>query len=143
MDPVFKKRLDQYGAELEWLYKELYYGDDQAYQYFISMLEDFYKKRSKELKAWDKEKDADPQWYKGSDLLGMLMYTNCFGGTIKGVKEHLDYVEECGVNYIHLMPLLESPKGRSDGGYAVSDFRKVQPQLGTMKDLSDLAKECR
>ena len=40
------------------------------------------------------------------------------------------------------MPLLESPKGRSDGGYAVSDFRKVQPELGTMDDLFALAEAC-
>ena len=47
------------------------------------------------------------------------------------------------MNYLHLMPLLESPKGRSDGGYAVSDFRKVQPSLGTMEDLEALADACR
>ncbi len=32
--------------------------------------------------------------------------------------------------------------GRSDGGYAVSDFRKVRPDLGTMEDLECLAAEC-
>ena len=57
-------------------------------------------------------------------------------------REKLDYIEECGVDYLHLMPLLESPEGRSDGGYAVSDFRKVQPELGTMEDLSSLADDC-
>ena len=143
MDPVFKKRLEKYSDELAWLYKELYYGDDHAYQYFISMLSDFYNERDKELKDWDLLKEKDPEWYKGSDLLGMLMYTGCFGGSIRGVQDHLDYIEECGVNYIHLMPLLESPKDRSDGGYAVSDFRKVQPELGTMDDLSELARQCR
>ena len=61
----------------------------------------------------------------------------------KGVKEKLDYVQESNVNYLHLMPLLESPEGKSDGSYAVSDFRKVQPELGTMEDLESLADECR
>ena len=70
------------------------------------------------------------------------MYVNAFAGTLNGVREKLDYIEECGVNYLHLMPLLESPEGRSDGGYAVSDFRKVQPELGTMEDLYALAAEC-
>ena len=59
-----------------------------------------------------------------------------------GVKEKLDYIESCNVNYLHLMPLLVSPKGRSDGGYAVADFRKVQPELGTMEDLEVLADDC-
>lgn len=46
------------------------------------------------------------------------------------------------MNYLHLMPLLASPEGRSDGGYAVADFRSVQPQLGTMKDLESLTGAC-
>ena len=72
----------------------------------------------------------------------MLMYGNAFAGTLNGVREKLDYIEDCGVNYLHLMPLLESPEGRSDGGYAVSDFRRVQPELGTMDDLAALTEEC-
>ena len=73
----------------------------------------------------------------------MMMYTKMFGGNLKGVKRHLDYLKECGINYLHLMPLMESPKDRSDGGYAVADFRKVQPELGTVRDLESLASECR
>ena len=73
----------------------------------------------------------------------MMLYTGAFAGNLRGVEEKLPYLEECGVNYLHLMPLLESPKGRSDGGYAVSDFRAVQPELGTMEDLEGLADACR
>ncbi len=40
------------------------------------------------------------------------------------------------------MPLLDSPEGRSDGGYEVSDFRKVKPELGSMEDLECLAEDC-
>ena len=40
------------------------------------------------------------------------------------------------------MPFLDTPKGRSDGGYAVADFRKVQENLGTMDDLEALAGAC-
>ena len=58
---------------------------------------------------------------------------------IGGVKDNLNYLEECGINYLHLMPLLDSTKGKSDGGYAVSDFRKIRPSLGTMEDLEELA----
>ena len=72
----------------------------------------------------------------------MQLYVKAFAGTLQGVREKLDYLQEAGVNYLHLMPLLESPEGRSDGGYAVSDFRKVQPELGTMEDLAALAEDC-
>ena len=65
-------------------------------------------------------------------MVGMMMYIDNFAGNIKGVQEKLPYLESCNVNYIHLMPFLDSPKGRSDGGYAVADFRKVKPDLGTM-----------
>lgn len=94
------------------------------------------------MKELDLIREASPDWFKGNDMLGMLMYTNCFAKNLKGVKENLGYIKESGVNYLHLMPLLESPEGRSDGGYAVSDFRKVDPKLGTMEDLADLAREC-
>ena len=141
-DPVFRSRLEKVYDEMKWLYGELYHGDENAFNYFCSMLNWFYEQRSPELKAWDEGRLADPSWYKGNNLLGMLMYTSCFAGTLKGVREHLDYLKESGINYLHLMPLLKSPKDRSDGGYAVSDFCAVQPELGTMEDLADLAGEC-
>ena len=72
----------------------------------------------------------------------MQMYVDAFAGNLNGVHSKLDYIQECGVNYLHLMPLLQSPKGRSDGGYAVADFRKIQPELGTMEDLAALTNEC-
>ena len=72
----------------------------------------------------------------------MMMYVNAFAGTLSNLEKKLDYVQECNVNYLHLMPLLESPKGRSDGGYAVADFRKVQEELGNMDDFAHLTSEC-
>ena len=106
------------------------------------MLAAAWRERPAELRRLDRTREDDPAWYKGHELVGMLMYVNAFAGTLKGVEQKLDYIEDCGVNYLHLMPLLESPAGRSDGGYAVADFRKVEPALGTMKDLASLARDC-
>ncbi len=141
-EPEFRERLMRHYDEMKWLYGELYHNDEQAFDYFCSMLHEYYQARSEELKAWDKKREHNADWYAGNGMLGMLMYVDCFAGTLSGVREHLDYIRECGVNYLHLMPLLESPKGRSDGGYAVSDFRKVEPELGTMEDLAALSAEC-
>ncbi|MCR5825825.1 MAG: alpha-amylase family protein [Oscillospiraceae bacterium] len=138
----FNARLAKFEDELKWLYMELYHGDEQAYAYFKSMLERMYTQRNAALRKLDRARLDDPAWYKRRELVGMLMYVSAFAGNLKGVREKLDYVADCGVNYLHLMPLLESPEGRSDGGYAVSDFRKVQPELGTMEDLAALAKDC-
>ncbi|NSY30512.1 amylosucrase [Blautia sp. MSK.21.1] len=72
----------------------------------------------------------------------MMLYIDNFAGNIKGVSAKLPYLKECNINCLHLMPFLDTPKGRSDGGYAVADFRKVRPDLGTMEDLAALADKC-
>lgn len=141
-DELFTKRLSRCYDEMKWLYGELYHGDEEAFEYFLSMLHRNYTERSEALKALDESRDALPAWYKDGSLVGMLMYTQCFAKNLKGIEKHLDYIQECGVNYLHLMPLLQSPEGRSDGGYAVSDFRSVEPSLGTMEDLENLAAAC-
>ena len=141
MNTVFETRMARVGEEMKRLYLSLYH-DEHAYAYFVSMLRRSYEERKAQLRALDAQRLEKPDWFKQRDVLGMLMYTQCFGGTLKGVQQHLDYLQETGVNYLHLMPLLESPKDRSDGGYAVADFRKVQPELGTLEDLARLTDEC-
>ena len=142
-DPAFRARFERHEQELSELYAQLYHGDGQAWAFFTDMLRRCHAERPAALRAFDAAREADPSWYKGHELVGMLMYVSSFAGDLAGVREKLGYVEECGVNYLHLMPLLESPPGRSDGGYAVSDFRKVEPELGTMEDLAALADDCR
>lgn len=138
---MFQKRLEKHHDELRWLYMELY-GNDDMFAELCSQLYEYSEQRSKQLKKMDESREKDPNWYKKNDILGMMMYIDNYAGNLKGVEEKLDYLEECQVNYIHLMPFLDTPKGRSDGGYAVSDFRKVQPQLGTMEDLESLTQAC-
>ncbi len=138
----FAARFRKHEAELRQLYAGLYRNDENAWDYFVNMMAAAYEARPESLRTLDRAREADPDWYKGNDLTGMLMYVNAFAGTLQGVREKLDYIQESGVNYLHLMPLLESPPDKSDGGYAVSDFRKVQPELGTMDDLAALADDC-
>ena len=139
---VFDGRLARHYDELKWLYCELYH-DEEAFRYFLNMLRRCWDERKVSLRNQDKRREEDPNWYRRRDLLGMMLYVDAFAGSLKGVEKKLPYLQECGVNYLHLMPLLKSPKGRSDGGYAVSDFRAVQPRLGTMEDLEELADACR
>lgn len=75
-------------------------------------------------------------------MLGMMLYIDAFADNISGLEEKLDYLKACNVNYLHLMPFLATPKGKSDGGYAVADYRTVQPSLGTMEDLAALSEKC-
>ena len=138
----FDERFRQRRDELKQLFEELYGNDIQGYDYLCKVISDYYGDRSEVLKTRDREREENPDWYRGNDIVGMMLYVDNFADNLKGVIDKLDYFTECGVNYIHLMPHLESPKENSDGGYAVSDFRKVQPQLGTMDDLRKLTALC-
>jgi amylosucrase len=71
-------------------------------------------------------------------MIGYVCYPGRFGGTLRGVEAHLDYLEELQIRYLHLMPLLRPRDGEADGGYAVADYRSVDPSLGTMDDLEHL-----
>ena len=139
---AWEERLARHMDELKWLYMELY-DSPEHFEELIANMRGFYDERKPALKRQDKKREEDPAWFKKNGMLGMMMYAGNFGGTLAGVGEKLDYIKRCGVNYLHLMPLLESPAGRSDGGYAVADFRKVQEELGTIEDLEALADKCR
>ncbi len=135
-------RLSQYIDELKWLYMELY--DSQYYlDELLTNIHNIYLGRKLELKKLDTERLKNPNWYKGNDRLGMMMYVDLFADNLEGLEKKLDYIQANKVNYLHLMPLLKSPYGRSDGGYAVCDFRNVQPELGNMEQLEHLADKCR
>lgn len=140
--PEFRNRYECREAELRSLYEQLYPGQKEGFAYLIQRMYQNYVERPVPLRKIDRKREKNPGWYKGNDILGMMMYTDAFVGTLQGVKEKLDYVKSCGVNYLHMMPLLESPKGRDDGGYAVADFRKVKPELGTIEDLKELTSLC-
>ncbi|MBQ6151093.1 MAG: amylosucrase [Mogibacterium sp.] len=140
---VFDERLEKYYDELKWLYMELY-NDEKAFEYFLDMLRRSYRERKKTLHDVDKRRSIHPDMHHSNKMMGMMLYTENFAGNLPGVRDKLDYLRECGVKYLHLMPLLDTPEdsARSDGGYAVSDFRKVRSDLGTMEDLEKLTGDC-
>ena len=139
---VFDTRLAARYDELKWLYCELYHNDLRALDYFVDMLRNRFLERRAALVELDERRLAEPDWYRARGMLGMMLYVDAFAGNLRGVQEKLPYLKDCGVNYLHLMPLLKTVKGRSDGGYAVADFREVQPELGSMADLERLADAC-
>jgi amylosucrase len=87
----------------------------------------------------DRRREVDPAWFLREDMVGYVCYADRFAGDLQGVCRRLDYLEELGVGYLHLMPLLKTREGENDGGYAVEDYDAVDPRLGTMADLEDLA----
>ncbi len=140
-EKIYAKRFERHLDELRWLYMELY-NNSSMFAELCDNMERFFKERNQELKSMDSNRETSKDWYKQNDMLGMMFYIDNFAGNMKGVESKLDYIEQCNVNYVHLMPFLETPEGRSDGGYAVSDFRKVQENLGSMEDLESLTTAC-
>ncbi|MEE9396312.1 MAG: alpha-amylase family glycosyl hydrolase [Methylococcales bacterium] len=102
-----------------------------------------YIQRSTPLKKNDSEREHNHNWFLSQEWVGMALYTDGFAGNLQGLRERLNYLQELGINMVHVMPILECPKGASDGGYAVSDFRNVDERIGTLDEIQMLAKELR
>lgn len=68
-------------------------------------------------------------WRQTADLLDFC------GGTLHGVTEKLDYIQHLGMNCLWLSPIFPSP---THHGYDVTDFRAIEPRLGTADDLRRL-----
>lgn len=98
-----------------------------------------YIARPDALKKSDLDRENDHNWFLSQQWVGMALYSDGFAGDLKGLKSKLHYLQELGVNMVHVMPVLDCPPGRSDGGYAVRDFRQVDSRIGTVKDIDKLS----
>ncbi|GAA0853116.1 alpha-amylase family glycosyl hydrolase [Aliiglaciecola litoralis] len=139
---VFEQRLHSHFPRLFSLLIDIY-GHRYDFYYYVQQLVETlaegYQARPKPLKAKDKKRLADPHWYQSEKMLGMACYVDLFATDLSNLEAKIPYLESLGITYLHLMPLYDAPKGDSDGGYAVSDYRKVNQQLGDMDDLKRLA----
>ena len=114
-------------------------GDFEAFLgRLVTTLAESYRDRPEALKTLDLERELSPDWFQREGMVGYVAYAERFAGTLSGVAEHLDYLNELGVTYLHLMSVLKTREGENDGGYAVSDYLAVEPELGVMDDLETL-----
>jgi glycosidase len=75
----------------------------------------------------------DSSWATQTNIY--QVFVEKFGGTLKGVESHLDYLEYMGVKTIWLMPIFES---MSDHGYDTTNYYAIRSEYGTIDDLRDL-----
>ncbi len=143
---VFITRLNTHFPDVFRLLHGLY-GDRYDFFYhleqILSATADYYTARPADLKSLDRQREADPQWFFSERMLGGVCYVDLFAGTLAGVRAKIPYFKELGLTYLHLMPLFRCPDDNSDGGYAVSSYREVNPALGTIEELADLAADLR
>lgn len=107
----------------------------------IETIAAIHKARSPELRRRDAERILRPDWFQSPDAVGYVCYTDLFAEDLNGIRKKIDYLQDLGITYLHLMPLLTPRPGANDGGYAVMDYRSVRKDLGSMKDLRKLSKE--
>ena len=140
---LFKQRLDTHFDRLFGLLMEVYGEQFDFYfhlEQLLLLMARYAFNRSKKLVKLDLKREADPFWYQDHNQVGAVCYVDLFAGNLKGMFEKIPYLKGLGITYLHLMPLFKCPEAESDGGYAVSSFREVNPSLGSMKQLRKLAK---
>ena len=115
----------------------------KAYTKLLEKLPSLFDGRPEELKNRDLEKIKESNWYTSEQLVGMQLYVDHFNKDLKGLKDKLSYLQDLGVNFLHLMPITTRPKKENDGGYAVNGYTQIDPKFGTKKDLAALTKKMR
>jgi amylosucrase len=139
---AFLTRLEQLSADILEPLSQVYGAVTDAEKFATELVLDALHAaagRPAALRLLDRRREIDPAWFQRSRMIGYVCYTDRFAGTLAGVRQHLDYLAELGVTYLHLMPLLRPRDGENDGGYAVADYDATDPRIGTMADLQALA----
>jgi amylosucrase len=140
-DNLFFTRMIANTTAIHALFHEIYghrQDRDLHFERLITLVARAYNARPDRLRERDGKKLEKGNWFLSNEITGMSLYVDRFCGTLAGLQDKLDYFSNLGVNFLHLMPLFASPPGESDGGYAVSDFRKVDERFGTLQDLAEL-----
>lgn len=112
----------------------------QQMQRLVTSLTCAYIKRPQQLRKLDLAREKDHNWFLSQKWVGYALYCREFAGDLAGLQKRLSYLQDLGINLLHVMPILDCPKGKSDGGYAVRDFKKINPDVGTTRDLDNLVK---
>lgn len=142
----FERRYISLFSDIYSRFQKLYGQHEQAMPAFEKLsrvMLEAYLKRPDYLKKSDQKREENPAWFRSQEITGMMLYVDRFNKDLNGLVDRLDYFEELGINFLHLMPLLESPKLKNDGGYAVSDYRKIDKRFGTNQDFKKVTKALR
>ena len=126
------------------LFSHLYGRRDDFEQQIVRLVEvmaNRYIERDEYLKQLDMERQEDHNWFLSQEIVGMALYADGFAKDLKGLQSRVSYLQELGINMLHVMPMLKCPKNASDGGYAVSDFRNIDERFGTLEDVSALSRK--
>ncbi|MDX1352592.1 MAG: alpha-amylase family glycosyl hydrolase [Thiomicrorhabdus sp.] len=142
----FYTRLGANFYAIHGLFEKLYGQREDFEQQALKLVETMaqkYIERKDELKQQDILRERDHNWFLHQKWVGMALYVNGFAKDLNDMNSHLSYLQELGVNLVHIMPIMRCPEGQSDGGYAVSDFREIDDRVGSLEALQRLSQEMR
>src|SRR5512138_3364440 len=117
-DIDFFTRLLANAENMHDLFHSLYGHRGDAGEWFGQLIQTTikaYASRSSALRQLDDQKLQQDHWFLTNQLVGMSLYVDRFAGNLSKMPGKLDYLEELGVNFLHLMPIFESPANESDG----------------------------
>jgi amylosucrase len=143
---AFRLRLDEHFPDLFSILLKLYTGHYDFFYHLEVLLHSLasaWADRPAQLKVLDEARQQDPGWFLDNQMLGGVCYADLFAKDLAGLRQQIPYFKELGLTYLHLMPLFRVPDGENDGGYAISSYREVNPSIGTMEELRELAGELR
>ena len=126
------------------LFQQLYGNRPDSKFHLLKLVEVMarqYILRSPELKKTDLAREKDFNWFLSPKWVGMTLYADGFTEDLKDLLSKISYFEELGINLVHIMPILECPENASDGGYAVSNYRKIDERVGDLEDIQNIAQE--
>jgi amylosucrase len=149
--PAYQR--DLFSLRLQRHFQDLYDGVHSVYGHrddFADFLErllflmaDQYIACPENLKRRQIESIIWPDWFQHESMIGYIAYADRFAEGLHGIESHIDYLSELGVTYLHLMPFLKPRTGENDGGYAVANYRQVDPRLGDIGALESLTSALR
>ena len=144
ISPELRFRINYFYQDLHSTFHALYgqrEDADKALHSLLKVLIKKYKARPDKLKIQDTEREKNPDWFHDNRIVGMMLYVDRFAENLKGLRSRLDYFDELSVNLLHLLPVMEAPEKKNDGGYAVSNYVKVDPRFGTTRELKALCND--
>lgn len=126
---------------------EQLYGGQPGFKDWLSVLMlklgTLLAQRPADLRRLDRERAQHKDWFLDQKPVGYCGYVERMGGTLNGVRAMIPYLQELGITYLHLLPFLRAREGENDGGFAVASFAEIEPALGSMQDLAELASALR
>jgi len=142
----FEHRLQAYWRELFDVLFDLY-GDRYDFFYHLEQIlltaAAAWADRPEKLRDVDRHRVNEPDWFLSQKIVGGALYLDLFSENLSKLRDCIGYFQELGLTYLHLMPLFAVRPGDNDGGYAISCYRSVDPKLGTIDDLRELAEALR